>query len=321
MQNGVTLAEKTRADARLARPFTGIIAAPVLPMLESGAVDWSGLGRYMRWIAAQRPAAIAMNMDASEGPSLTTDEMIEVIRVGREAIDGACPLLSGLIAGSTDGAIALGRKLNDAGAAGVVVFPPFPTFLGQPTSEAMVVRFHADIAEGLGLPMIAFQFPKGWGPDYSEALLRDVAAIPQLIALKESSFDTQQTTLTIERAAALPAPVGILTGSDTFIYEAMLLGCDGALIGFAATATHELVAMHAAVAAGDYAGGKAIWDRLGPLARYCWRPPIRDYRARMKEVLLAQGKITSAAVRRPLLPVDAAERAEIRRLVAQAGLN
>jgi 4-hydroxy-tetrahydrodipicolinate synthase len=101
----------------------------------------------------------------------------------------------------------------------------------------------------------------------------------------------------------------------------MLLGCDGALIGFAATATRALVAMHAAVAAGDYAAGKAIWDRLGPLARYCWRPPIRDYRARMKEVLLAQGQIASAAVRRPLLPVDDAERAEIRRLVAQAELT
>ena len=31
-------------------------------------------------------------------------------------------------------------------------------------------------------------------------------------------------------------PIGVLTGSDTFILEAMLMGCDGALVGFAATA-------------------------------------------------------------------------------------
>ena len=39
-----------------------------------------------------------------------------------------------------------------------------------------------------------------------------------------------------------------MTGSDTFIFEAMIMGCDGALIGFAGTATAELVAMQRAAA-------------------------------------------------------------------------
>jgi len=65
---------------------------------------------------------------------------------------------------------------------------------------------------------------------------------------------------------------------------------------------------------------KAIWERLGPLARYCWRAPIRDYRPRMKEVLKLQGLIAHATVRAPQLGVDAAERAEIARLARAAGL-
>ena len=111
-----------------------------------------------------------------------------------------------------------------------------------------------------------------------------------------------------------------MTGSDTFIMEAMIMGCDGALIGFAGTATDQLVAMQRAIAAGDYATGKAIWDRLGPLARYCWRPPIRDYRPRMKEVLVMQGFFRHATVRPPQLGVDDAERKELRRLAEHAGL-
>jgi 4-hydroxy-tetrahydrodipicolinate synthase len=78
--------------------------------------------------------------------------------------------------------------------------------------------------------------------------------------------------------------------------------------------------MHRAVASGDFPTAKTIWQRLGPLARYCWRPPIRDYRPRMKEVLVLQGKIRHAAVRPPQLPVDDAERAALARLAAQAGL-
>ncbi len=52
----------------------GIVAAPVLPMLPDYSIDWTSLRSYMRWIAGQKPAAIAMNMDASEGPALERDE-------------------------------------------------------------------------------------------------------------------------------------------------------------------------------------------------------------------------------------------------------
>jgi 4-hydroxy-tetrahydrodipicolinate synthase len=125
---------------------------------------------------------------------------------------------------------------------------------------------------------------------------------------------------TIATARTLPRKLGIMTGSDTFICEAMVLGCDGALIGFAGTATAELVAMQRFVAAKDYTQALAIWGRLGPLARYAWRNPIRDYRPRMKEVLRMQGLIAHATVRPPQLPVDDAERAELRRLAIYAGL-
>jgi 4-hydroxy-tetrahydrodipicolinate synthase len=176
------------------------------------------------------------------------------------------------------------------------------------------------IAVVFGLPLIAFQFPKAFGPDFPPETLGRLAAIPQIIGLKEASFDTPKTVETIATARTLPRKLGIMTGSDTFILEAMLMGCDGALIGFAGTATRELVDMHRAVAARDYDRAFALWERLGPLARHCWRPPIRDYRPRMKEVLKLQGLIPHAAVRPPQLGVDDAERAQIARLVRAAGL-
>jgi 4-hydroxy-tetrahydrodipicolinate synthase len=78
--------------------------------------------------------------------------------------------------------------------------------------------------------------------------------------------------------------------------------------------------MHRAVVARDYAAAFAVWDKLGPLARYCWRAPIRDYRPRMKEVLKLQGLFPHATVRPPQLGVDETERAELHRLARQAGL-
>ena len=303
----------------------GIVAAPALPMLPDFSIDWDSLRSYLAWITRQRPTAIAMNMDASEGPALTREEMLEVVRVSRKVIADACPeapcpLVSGLIVGSTADAVAFGKALKATGAQGLAIFPPFPTFLGNPVPTRMIFDYHKAVADGVDLPLIAFQFPKAWGPDFPPETLRELVKIPQIIGLKEASFDTTKTVETIDTARTLPRKIGILTGSDTFILEAMIFGCDGALIGFAGTATDQLIRMHNAVAAKDFDTAFEIWGRLGPLARYAWRAPIRDYRPRMKEVLVLQGLIRHAAVRPPQLPVDDAERAELRRLAEQAGL-
>lgn len=302
------------------KPLSGIIAAPLLPLRPDESIDFDSLGRYLGWIAAQGPTAIAMNMDASEGPSLSRDEQLSVLKATLEAVDGRCPVFSGLIAGWTADSVAWGCELKAAGAQGLACFPPFPAFLGNPVPVEMIERYHRTIADGVDLPLVAFQFPKAFGPDYPPEALARLADIPQIVGLKEASFDTAKTIETVAAAKALPRKLGIMTGSDTFIMEAMVMGCDGALIGFAGTATDELIVMQRAVAKGDYATARSIWDRLGPLARFCWSPPIRDYRPRMKEVLVMQGLIEHATCRMPQLPVDDAARATLRRLVQQAGL-
>ncbi len=111
----------------------------------------------------------------------------------------------------------------------------------------------------------------------------------------------------------------MLTGSDTFIFEAMTMGCDGALIGFAGTFTRELVAMNDGVQGGDLAAaatsGGSSADR--PLLLASTHP---GFPPRMKEVLRLQGHFPCAATREPQLGIDDAERAEIARLMRQQEL-
>jgi 4-hydroxy-tetrahydrodipicolinate synthase len=300
--------------AMLGRPFNGVIAAAFLPMHDGGEIDWRTLEQYMDWLARQRPDGIAMNMDASEVIGLSEAEQDEVVSVCRRAIGGRTAFLSGLVAGSTLAAARRAEKL------GFPVFPPFPTFSGAPVPGEMIYRFHKAIADAAHKPIVCFQFPKGWGPDYTPQILQRMAEIPELVAIKEASFDVAQTLSTIEAAGRLDKPIGVLTGSDTFIFEAMTMGCSGALIGFAGSFTRDLVQMNTCVRDGRLTEAQSIWRKLGPIARYCWRPPIRDFRPRMKEVLRLQEHLPSAACREPQLGVDADERAEIARLMRQQGL-
>jgi 4-hydroxy-tetrahydrodipicolinate synthase len=137
-----------------------------------------------------------MNMDASEGPALERDEQIEVLRVCGDVIAGKVPLVSGLIAGSTQAAVRWGNELKQAGAEALAAFPPFPTFLGNPVPSEMIYAYHKGIADGVGLPLIAFQFPTG----FSAGPLARLATIPE--SRPRASFDTDDQT--IDAAQALP---------------------------------------------------------------------------------------------------------------------
>ena len=201
------------------------------------------------------------------------------------------------------------RKLVDAGAEGIVVFPPVPAFLG-PVSIAMIEDYHGAVADAVDVPLVAFQnnvaiYPRG--------SIQALSAIPTVVAIKEASFSIDNTLANLKDAADAPRRIGVLTGSDTFILEAMLMGCDGALIGFAATATAALVSMQRHAAAGHATEAYEIWNKLGPLSRICWRAPLRDYRVRMKYVLMKQGVLPNMHVRAPFPTLAEDDRRDIDR--------
>jgi dihydrodipicolinate synthase/N-acetylneuraminate lyase len=117
-----------------------------------------------------------------------------------------------------------------------------------------------------------------------------------------------------------PRRIALLTGNDNFIFESFVLGAEGALLGFSTIGTRDQVDMLAAWRRGDIATARALGGRLQPLADLIFSAPVTDYRARTKEALAMLGVLDCTYVRPPLLPVDEAGRAAIRRALQQAGL-
>jgi 4-hydroxy-tetrahydrodipicolinate synthase len=244
-----------------------------------------------------------MNMAVSEVSSLEIPEQVDVIRRVKAALAGSCTLLSGVNVTHTAAAVEHAKRLVDAGAEGLVIFPPVPAFLSAPTVQ-MIVDYHAAVADAVDVPMLAFQTNFC---NYPRRTITALSEIKNIVAIKDASFNVDLTLDNVKEARAAKRRIGSLTGSDTFILEAMLMGCDGALIGFAATATDALVRMHKYAAEGKITEAYEIWNRLGPLARICWRHPIRDYRVRTKYALMKQGMLKNYVVRAPfptILDVD-----------------
>ena len=295
----------------------GLIPATILPMHADGSIDEDGLRSYIRWIAGQGPVALAINVDTGEGPHLTHDEKVRVLRVVREVTD--LPIVAGLAGPRPMPPSARRGTSRQAGADALLVFP-IPAYLSEPLDVRVPVQYHEAIAD-VGLPMILFQLqPALAGLNYEPDTIRAMAAVEGVIAIKEASFDARRFVDTARLVAELPRPITFLTGNDNFILESFMLGATGALIGFGAVMTREQVDMIDAWNAGRIDEARALGRRVQRLADVVFARPVGDYRVRLKECLRILGVIEAAHVRRPLMPIGDAERAHLASVLSEVGL-
>lgn len=298
----------------------GIIPAIVTPMTPDDSLDLPALRRYVEWLVAQGSIALAINVDTGEGPHLTANERHQIIETVKDVVRGRCLVVGGVAGPSTAQGAANARDAQAAGADALLVFP-IPAFLGQPLKPEVAYRYHAAIAEAVDIPLILFQLqPALGGVLYTTETLHRLIEISSVIAIKEASFDAMRFLQVKAALESASRKITLLTGNDNFICESMILGAEGALLGFSTLGTREQVAMLEAVKRGDIAGARAMGDRLQPLANVIFAPPVTDYRARTKEALKMLGVIESTTVRPPLLPISEAERATVRSALERAGL-
>jgi 4-hydroxy-tetrahydrodipicolinate synthase len=298
----------------------GITPATVLPMTQDAQIDEPALRRYIRWIADQGIRAVAVNVDTGEGPHLWHDERLRVLRIYKEELAGRdISIVAGLGASFTAQAVKYAREYREAGADCFLVFP-ITAYLGQPLAPEMPHAYHRAIAEATGLPMIIFTLqPALGGTNFSDETLARLIEIPQVVAIKEALFDAKRFREIVDVVRAAPRRITVLTGNDNFIWESYLLGAEGALLGACAVTTRTHVDVYEAAMRGDWATAREKGDRIQKLVDAIFAAPVRDYRARCKEVLVMQGVLAHAHMRPPLTAVGADDRARLKRALEEAG--
>jgi 4-hydroxy-tetrahydrodipicolinate synthase len=298
----------------------GIIPAIVTPMTPDDNLDLPALRRYVEWLVAQGAIALAINVDTGEGPHLTATERRQIIETVKDVVRGRCLVVGGVAGPSTAQGVANARDARAAGADALLVFP-IPAFLGQPLKPEVAYRYHAAIAEAVDIPLLLFQLqPALGGVLYTTETLHRLIEISSVVAIKEASFDAMRFLQVKAALESASRRITLLNGNDNFICESLILGAEGAMLGFSTIGTREQVAMLEAVKRQDFATARELGSRLQPLADVIFAPPVTDYRARTKEALVMLGVIENATVRPPLLPVEEPERRAVRHALGCAGL-
>jgi 4-hydroxy-tetrahydrodipicolinate synthase len=216
----------------------------------------------------------------------------------------------------------MARIYQDAGADGLVVFPN-AGFRNDPLDPRIPHDYHKAIADETGLPIVLFQLaPVFGGVNYTRETLLKLLEIPEVVAIKEASFDAQYFAYTMETLSMADREIGVLTGNDRFITESFLLGANGALLGFAAIGCRMVTEMLEKFAEGEHAQGVAMRPRVQGFADFIYKDPVLDYRARCKAALAHVGVLERGQifVCPPLLTVGDEEYAAIGEALVEAGM-
>ncbi|MEM1546768.1 MAG: dihydrodipicolinate synthase family protein [Candidatus Methanomethylicia archaeon] len=289
----------------------GLIPATLTPMNKNFEVDYEQLEEYIKWLLTFKIGGLAINVDTGEGPHLYNEEKIRILNVISKIVKGKVPLIAGLHARNTQEAIMFAKENKEAGADALLVFP-HPAFIGHPSKE-IIYEYHNAISQNVDISLVLFNLqPALGGTEYTPETIQKLSEIKNVVALKEASFDAKKFVEIARVIKNLPRKITLLTGNDNFIYESLILGAEGGLLGFGTIAVKEQTEMFELIGKGKYEEAREIWDRLLPLEDVIFAPPVRNYRARLKEALVMMGILKTTYVRPPLTPISEEEREKLR---------
>ena len=292
------------------RPWTGCGTALVTPFTRDEAVDEAAVRRLAK---RQIDAGIHFLVPVGttgESPTLSEDERVRIVQLVVEEAAGRVPVLAGAGGYDTREVIHVGRRMKLAGAAGLLSVTPY---YNKPTPEGLVQHYRA-IAGEVDLPIIVYNVPGRTGCNVDVATLVRLAAVPNIVGVKEASGNVSQMC---EVCRAVPESFIVLSGDDALTLPLMAVGGHGIISVSANEAPAAMSRMVELAEANDFAAARRIHARLMPLlsANFVESNPIPVKAA------MAQMGLLEEVYRLPMVPPSAESRRRIADALAAARLE
>jgi 4-hydroxy-tetrahydrodipicolinate synthase len=307
-----------------AKKFTarGVIPATLIAFTEDYAVDQKNTLKHLRDVAATDGlSAITVNGHASEIHACSFAEQQELLALSLAEVGDQLPLVNGVYADGSHAAVDIARMATAEGASALLVFPPNSMSMGGQLRADMALNHFQMIADATDLPLILFQYPQATGLGYPFATMQAIFdAVPSVVAIKDWCNDPMLHEKHIRTFQSRPQPVNVLTTHSSWLMASLSMGPAGLLSGAGSVIPDLQVALFTAMQNLDLKTARAVNDRIYPLAQAFYRAPFLDMHNRMKVCLHMLGRIDSAIVRPPLLPLSDNEIADLKTALAASGL-
>ncbi len=194
-----------------------------------------------------------------EFPYLTRAEQKRLVEIAREEV-GNKLVIAGCGASGTKQALALAVDARAAGADAILVVTPF--FL-HPSDKGVYQHFY-DIATQVDIPLILYNIPQVMDAVLPRRVVEDLADLPNVIGLKDSSGNLTYTMEVLEYVADR---IDLLIGHDEVVVPALAGGVTGVILASANVYPEVWQKVLGLVDQGQIAQARAEQRRVQKLSR------------------------------------------------------
>jgi len=232
---------------------SGVYAAAITPRREGPGIDLGGVFDLLDFLGRAGVDGIALMGSTGEFLHFPIIERCRLISLAVRR--SRVPILAGVSHSSFDGALALAREAAVAGAAGVLLMPPYFFHYGQDALRHFFLQF-AEALKG-AVPIFLCNIPA-----HTSAISAPLAIELLSTGLFEGIKDSSASWDDFEalRAARERCPFTLMAGQDALYAQARLAGADGVVSGIASAIPELHVALDRALLAGQV-------ERAGQLDR------------------------------------------------------
>jgi 4-hydroxy-tetrahydrodipicolinate synthase len=289
----------------------GIIPAMVTPMDEKGRINESSLRKLTNHLIDGGVHGLFPVGSQGEFFSLTFEEKKAIIRIVVDETRGRVPVYAGTGAVTTREAIETTKMAQDLGVNAVSVITPY--FL-VPSQKELIAHYTAVAKACPNLPILLYSNPDRTQVPFPISTVLELAAIDNIIGIKDSSGDMSMTGEYIRLTRGMNFHV--LMGRDTLIYAALCYGAAGSICATGNVDPRVPVEIYEAFIAGDHKRALEAQYSLAPL-RIAFG--LGTFPVVVKEALTMIGIDAGPAIL-PVGPMTPENREKLRKVIADMGM-
>ncbi|QVQ53465.1 dihydrodipicolinate synthase family protein [Spiractinospora alimapuensis] len=243
----------------------GVVVATALPYAEDDSapaglrVDLDRYAEHCRWLIDNGCRGVGPNGSLGEYSSLTDEERRAVARTAIDTVGDDGVVVVGVHGAGAHQARAWAEKAAEDGADGVLCLPPTM----YRANDADVVHHFEQVA-AVGLPVMIYNNPLDTKVDLTPRLVAEIAAIDNIVSVKEFTGDVRRVLELRERAPEL----AVIAGADDVALEALLMGATGWFAGFPNVFPAESLRLYDLARSGKLDEARALYEPL--VAAFRW---------------------------------------------------
>src|ERR687895_36406 len=290
--------------------FHGVLPALITPFTDNGAhIDADALTAIVERLVRGGVAGLVPGGSTGEFTALTHSERRELVEATVEAAAGRVPVVAGTGALTTGETVELSVHAQQAGAAAVMIVPPFY----DPLSWRELLAHYTAVAEAIDIPIMYYNLPSASGVTLDAAQYGELQRVAGVTCLKDTGGDAVAATELIQTDGPT-----LLNGWDTLTFAALAAGVRAVVWGAASIVPEPCVELHRLLIDDiDLPAARELWATLWPLCRFL---EGQSYPAAVKTACRLVGD-TTGPVRAPLLPLDDSATSELAALLEHASLS